>query len=99
MQGIVIRYSYSGEEADWRQLIDTFVSAIEADGDLAGKFHYLVSVGKDGVSRTHVGQWDEQATVETLQSRDFFKTFAGALKEMAGDTLQTAPMTVYRSTV
>ena len=98
MHGIVIRYSYGGDEAAWRQAIDAFISAIAADGELAGRFHYLVTVGKDGTTRTHVGQWDAPATVETLQSRDYFKTFSAAVQAMGGDTLQATPMDVYKAT-
>ncbi len=98
MHGIVIQYTYSGDEKVWQDAVDAFIAAVDADAAIAGKFHYLVTVGKDGVSRTHVGQWDEPATVKAMQAQDYFATFSGALKALAGDTLTTGLMDVYNST-
>ena len=77
MNGILIQYIYDGDEAAWRSAIDGFVSAIDGDADVAGKFSYSVSTLGDGVSRVHVGRWPDEETLATLQSRDYFKTFAG----------------------
>lgn len=96
--GISIRYQYDGDETAWQRAVDAFIEAIDADPDVAGKFSYAVSVGKDGVTRSHVGRWDSDATLKTLQSRDYFKTFAEILQGFAGDTLDPKPVTLYRET-
>ncbi len=98
MDGISIRYRYDGDEAGWRAAVDAFIDAIGADPDVAGKFSYAVSVAGDGVTRSHTGRWDTDATLKTLQSRDYFKTFAQALKGMAGDTLDAVQLALYRET-
>ena len=92
MQGIVIRYNYDGDEARWRSVTEAFIRAIGDDGAVRGKFRYTVTTGKDGVTRTHLGRWDSDHTLSTMQSRDYFKTFSEAVQDMAGDSLQ--PMRV-----
>ena len=98
MDGISIRYRYSGDEAAWRAAVDTFIDEINADPDVAGKFSYAVSVAGDGETRSHTGRWDEESTLKTLQSRNYFKTFAQTLKEMAGDSLDAVQISLYRET-
>jgi len=87
MYGILIRYTYSGDEAAWRAAIDTFISAIDGDDEVGGRFTYSVNVGADGENRIHVGRWDSDETLALVQSRDYFKTFAGQVQGFAGDSL------------
>lgn len=96
--GICVTYRYDGDESLWAATIARFVSAAGADPALKGKFSYTVHKGKDGASRVHVGRWDGPETVAALQSTDYFKAFAAALKDMAGDTLQTTPFSLTHST-
>jgi hypothetical protein len=42
MFGIVIDYNFSGDEAAWREAIDTFLGHIDADDRLKGRFSYQV---------------------------------------------------------
>ena len=98
MDGVSIRYRYDGDELAWREAIDAFVDAVDADPDISGKFSYAVSVAGDGVSRAHVGRWDTDATLKTLQSRDYFKTFAKTLQGLAGDSLDAKQVALYRET-
>ena len=98
MDGISVRYRHDGDEQTWRDAIDAFIDAVDADPDISGKFSYAASVAGDGVTRAHVGRWDTDATLETLRSRDYFKTFAKTLKGMAGDSLDAKQVTLYRET-
>ena len=98
MQGIVVRYDYSGDEAAWRAVVDEFVSAILADPDVRGRFRYTVTVAADDRSRTHVGRWDSDETLKTVQSRDYFKTFSEAIQRFGGDSLASTKMRVAAST-
>ena len=98
MHGISIRYRYDGDEATWRAAIDGFVDAINRDPDIGGKISYAVSVAKDGVTRVHAGRWDSEETVKTLQSRDYFKTFAQAVRQFGGDSLSALQVSLYRET-
>lgn len=94
MNGIVIQYQYSGDEAAWEKATSDFVAALEADSQLDGGFHYMVTKSREGDTRTHIGRWRDDETLKLMQSRDYFKTFAGILKEMAGDTLKPEGMSV-----
>ena len=98
MDGISIRYKYDGDEATWRAAIDAFIDAVDTDPDVGGKFSYAVSVAGDSVTRSHTGRWDTEATLKTLQSRDYFKTFARTLKGLADGSLYAVQIALYRET-
>ena len=98
MDGISIRYTYSGDEAAWRSAVDAFVEAVDADPDIGGKFSYAVSIAGDGVTRAHIGRWDSESTLKTLQSRDYFKSFSKAVQDFAGGSLDAKQVALYRET-
>ena len=99
MEGIIVRYRYDGDEAIWRSTIDAFIDAINADEAVKGRFKYFVTIAKDGVGRTHVGRWDSDEVLNTVQSREYFKQFSEAVQGYAGDTLEPGRMSVVASTV
>ncbi len=84
MAGIVIEYDYTGDEAAWQEAVDAFIGAVNDDSELGGDFSYMVTRVGDGPTRIHVGRWGAEETVKTLQSRDYFKTFAQAIQGFAG---------------
>lgn len=84
MRGITITYKYSGPEDAWREAMETFITAINADSDVAGKFTYQMSVADDGETRIHWGRWDSQETLKTVQSRAYFSEFASKVRSFAG---------------
>ena len=98
MEGILIRYEFDGDESAWRSAVDSFVAGIDADPELRSGFSYSVNVAADGKRRVHVGRWRDQATLETLQGRDYFKTFAAAVKGFGGDTLEAVRITQVNAT-
>ncbi len=98
MDGISIRYKYGGDEAAWRAAVDTFIEAVNSDPDIGNKFSYAVSVAGDGETRSHVGRWDSESTLKTLQSRDYFKLFSKAIQDFAGGSLDAKQVTLYRET-
>jgi hypothetical protein len=87
MGAILIRYNYDGDDAPWREALETFVSKINADPKLAGRFRYEAGVMGDGAQRVHVGHWDSEETLKHLQAQPFFKEFSGKVQGFAGDTL------------
>lgn len=89
MRSITIRYVYAGDEAAWKSAIDDFIGAIDADPAVKGRFTYQVAVADDGVTRIHWGSWDSPATLEAVQSQDYFQAFTAAIQDFAGDTLTT----------
>ena len=84
MFGILIQYNYDGDESAWLSAVEEFVTSIDADPALRGKFAYRVNIAADGVGRVHVGRWDSEETVAHLQAQDFFKRFAAKIGEFAG---------------
>lgn len=84
MRGITITYKYSGDEAPWQSAMKDFITAIESDPVIAGKFTYQVAVADDKETRFHWGRWDSAETLAHLQSQEFFKTFAGQVRAFAG---------------
>ncbi len=93
MQGILIQYSYDGDENDWQKAVDGFLANIAADDRLVGRFNYRVFQKNEDGSRVHLGTWDTDETLGHLQSQPFFKEFSGAVKAMSGDTLQAQRLT------
>jgi len=98
VNGIIVRYSYSGDEAAWRAVVDDFVAAIADDPAARGRFRYAVTVASDNRTRTHVGRWDSEETLKAVQSRPYFNTFSEAIQGFAGGTLQSTRMLVAAST-
>lgn len=88
MRSITITYQYDGPEADWRETVETFVAAVNADNRISGRFVYQIAVADDGITRIHWGRWDTPETLKTMQGSDYFKTFAAKLHAIAGDSLK-----------
>lgn len=84
MRGITITYRFDGNEADWQAATQGFISAIDADAEIAGKFTYQVAVADDGVTRIHWGRWDTPETLAHVQSQQYFKDFAAKVRDFAG---------------
>ena len=98
MRGITITYSYDGDETAWRDTITTFINQIENDPRLAGRLLYQVAVADDGKTRFHWGRWDSPETLAHLQGQDFFKTFAGKVRDFAnGGPVATGHDTVVKT--
>ncbi len=56
MNGIIIQYKYSGDEAAWENATSDFVAALEADSELDGGFMYMVTKARESDTRTHIGR-------------------------------------------
>lgn len=84
MRGITITYKYSGDETIWHNAMSDFISAIDNDPEIAGKFTYQVATADDKETRFHWGRWDSAETLKHVQAQDYFRTFAGRVKEFAG---------------
>lgn len=93
MQGILIQYSYDGDEAAWQEAVDGFLGNIAADSRLRDRFNYRVFQKNEDGTRVHIGTWDVDETLAHLQSQPFFKEFSGTLKGMAGDSLAAQRLT------
>ncbi|MDP6344510.1 MAG: hypothetical protein QF384_00035 [Alphaproteobacteria bacterium] len=85
MHGIVIEYDLSGDQADWRRAVETFLKHIDDDPRLQGRFRYQVNRLGDGDGRLHIGHWDNEETLAHLQAQPFFRQFAAAIQEFAAE--------------
>ncbi|WP_120634410.1 hypothetical protein [Ruegeria sp. EL01] len=83
MRGVTITYAYDGDEVEWKKTMDAFISAIETDAEVAGKFNYQVAVADDGKSRFHWGRWDSAETLAHVQAQPYFKEFAAKVRDFA----------------
>jgi hypothetical protein len=98
MHGVELQYEFSGDENEWNAAVATFVQEIDEDPDIAGRFTYRVTKAKDSNKRIHWGQWDVPETLQTLQSRDYFKAFALKLQQLYGGTLSPTPVSILHRT-
>ena len=88
----IIEYSFSGDEAAWRQSIESFHENIAADEVLRDGFTYQVFVREDGTTRVHVPVWRDESVLEHLRAQPFFKEFAAQVKGFAkGEITYTQP--------
>jgi quinol monooxygenase YgiN len=83
MRGITITYKYSGDEDNWQTAVSDFIAAIDNDPEVVGKFTYQVAVADDKETRFHWGRWDSAETLAHVQLQEYFKTFAGKVREFA----------------
>ncbi|NRB16187.1 MAG: hypothetical protein HRU33_01085 [Rhodobacteraceae bacterium] len=91
MRGITISYKYSGDEAPWQSAMAVFITAINNDPVVAGKFTYQVAIADDKETRVHWGRWDKAETLAHLQAQGYFKTFAGQVRGFAGGAPSAKP--------
>jgi hypothetical protein len=87
MDGILIQYEFNGDEKQWQTAINEFITQVNGDSELKGKFVYSVFKTSEPSKRVHVGRWDSNQTLESLKQRDFFKKFTEAMQGLAGDSL------------
>ncbi len=98
MAGILIEYTYRGDEAAWEAAVAAFIDGIGADEAVRDGFSYVVTRTGDGGERVHVGRWRDEDTLKRMQSRDYFAAFAGFLKENTGGTLTSRRLDVVAGT-
>lgn len=89
MDGILIQYEYKGDEDQWKIAVNEFITQVNSDSELKGKFTYSIFKTSEPVKRVHVGRWDSNQTLETLKSRRFFKDFTESMQGLAGDSLSS----------
>ncbi len=87
MDGILIQYKFDGDENKWQNTVNEFITAVNNDSDLKGKFFYSVFKTSEPNKRVHVGRWDTNQTLETLKQREFFAKFTESMQNLAGDSL------------
>ncbi len=90
MDGILIQYSYDGDESEWEKAISEFIHHIDQDAELSGKFFYSVFKTSEPNKRAHVGRWESNEVLETLKKKDFFGVFTQTMQKLAGDSLSSS---------
>lgn len=86
MRSITITYDYAGDETAWRAAIDAFITALNDDPVAAENFSYQVAVADNATTRIHWGRWADAETLAHVQAQEYFKDFAGKVRDFSGGT-------------
>jgi hypothetical protein len=98
MKHFMITYQLrNGTTQDWHREIGRFISALNADPELAGKISYRCMKNRDDAGYFHLAAADE-AAVKTLQQRDFFKHYTERTREVAGGEVTVTPIELIDAT-
>lgn len=87
MKRFLISYKFSLDpeaEAAWHRRVGEFIAAIEGDPELAGRISYRCMKVKDGASYYHLAEAADDAAIQTLQQRAFFRSYTEETKRVAG---------------
>jgi hypothetical protein len=96
----LIKYRFTdGSEAAWRERVEGFITAIEADPYLTGRIAYRCMKADNGSGEYyHLAATADDEAGKALQSRDFFKAYTEAMKRASGGTLQVLPLAIIAET-
>jgi hypothetical protein len=87
MKRFLISYKFAldaGSEAAWHRRVGEFIAAIDGDPELAGRITYRCMKVKDSASYYHLAEAANDAAIQTLQQRAFFKSYTEETKRVAG---------------
>lgn len=99
MKHFVIKYQFkNGAADDWHREIASFIAALNGDPELKGKISYRCMKNRDDSSYFHLATAVDENAVKTLQSRDFFKTYAEKTRHVAGGDVTVTPIELIAAT-
>jgi hypothetical protein len=100
MKHFMIKYQFqNGTTVDWHREIETFISALDSDGELKGRISYRVMKNRDDAGYFHLAAAADNEAVKTLQSRDFFKHYTEKTRQVAaGGEVTVTPIEVIGET-
>jgi hypothetical protein len=79
----LIRYSINVPNEDWEHEVLAFVRAIDRDPSLRGRVSYRCLKEGDGVSFCHIAAAVNDAAVDDLKERPFFRPYSAKLRAIA----------------
>jgi len=75
---LLIRYKFdptTGTVEEWHRQVAAFISALEADPELAGRISYRCLKVRDGRDYYHLAEPMDEEAAKLLQQRDWFKRY------------------------
>jgi hypothetical protein len=96
----LIKYRFKDGSPDaWREQIERFIAAVEADGTLNGRIAYRCMKADNGSNEYyHLAAAADDEASKALQSRDFFKAYTEETKRVSGGTLEVLPLAIIAET-
>jgi hypothetical protein len=100
MKHFLIKYRFKDGSPDaWREEIERFIAAIEADQSLNGRIAYRCMKADNGSGEYyHLATTADDEAGKALQSRDFFKRYSETMKRASGGTLEVLPLAILAET-
>jgi hypothetical protein len=100
MKHFLIKYRFKdGSPEAWRDEIERFIAAVEADPSLNGRIAYRCMKADNGSGEYyHLAATADDEAANALQSRDFFKRYSENMKRASGGTLEVLPMAIIAET-
>jgi hypothetical protein len=81
----------------WRDEIERFIAALEADQALKGPIAYRCMKAENGSGEYHLAATADDAA-KALQQRDFFKLYTAETKRASGGMVEARPLTIVAET-
>jgi hypothetical protein len=96
----LIKYRFKdGSEAAWREHIERFIAAVEADTALNGRITYrCMKAGNGSDEYYHLAATADDEAAKALQTRDFFKSYTAETKRVSGGTVEVLPLAIIAET-
>ena len=100
MKHFLIKYRFKdGSPEAWRQQIERFIAAVEADRGLNGRIAYRCMKADNGSGEYyHLAAAADEDASRALQSRDFFKAYTEETKRVSGGTVEVLPLAIIAET-
>jgi len=87
MKRFLIKYTFGLEAAAveaWHGRVGEFIAALDADPVLKGRVTYRCMKARDGADYYHLAEAVDDAAVQALQEREFFKRYTAETRRVAG---------------
>jgi hypothetical protein len=100
MKHFLIKYRFQdGSPEAWRDEIERFIAALEADETLNGRIAYRCMKAANGSGEYyHLAAAADEEASKALQQRDFFKLYTAETKRVSGGTVEVLPLTIIAET-
>lgn len=99
MKQFMIKYRRTnGTAEEWHKEIEKFIANIESDPAIKGKIGYRCLKSRDGIDYFHIATVHEESGQAALQTKDWFKAYQGATRNVSGGTVEVVPLELIAGT-
>ncbi len=100
MKHFLIKYRFQdGSPEAWRDEIERFIAALEADETLNGRIAYrCMKADNSSGEYYHLAATADDEAAKALQQRDFIKLYTAETKRVSGGTVEVLPLTIIAET-